>query len=82
MPETARWVDARRAEWGAAHVNTCLRKALAGEPGWFYAMERGHVLGTPFPATSDVHQDQQLGLMLGAAFAAFMARPGGKHGQD
>jgi hypothetical protein len=82
MPKTAEWIDARRAEWGIDHVNGCLRKALAGQAGWFYAMERGHVLGTPFPATSEVHADQQLAVALGCAFAAFMARPGRAHGQD
>lgn len=84
MPETAKWIDARRAEWGAAHVNTCIRRALAGEAGWFWAIERGHVLGKAFPPGTQVHADQQLAVELGSPFAAFMVRPpkGKTHGQN
>ncbi len=54
MPQTAEWVDRKRAEWGKAHVNDCVRRAIAGEPGYFYAIEGGNVLGTPWPAGTAV----------------------------
>ena len=49
MPEVAAYVDARRNEWGAAWVNECIRRSLlpTRTPGFFWACEAGHVLGTP-----------------------------------
>jgi hypothetical protein len=75
MPETAAWVEARRQEWGAEHVNACLRRALKGEPGLFYAIEAGHVLGTPFPATHPISDWQKYAVATGSKFASFMATP-------
>lgn len=76
MPQTAQWVDERREAWGAEWVNGCIRRAQQGEPGLFYAIEAGHVLGTPFPATHPVADLQLQAVMLGSAFAGFMAEPG------
>ncbi len=75
MPETARWIEAKRTEWGAAFVNAQLKAAMAGEPGHFYAMERGQVFGVPFPATHAIDQDQRFALLHGLTFAVFMAAP-------
>lgn len=75
MPETAKWVDQKRQEFGAEFVNGCIRRALKGEPGHFYAMERGHVLGTPFPATHPVDKDQKYAVIMGCTFAGFIADP-------
>ena len=75
MPETAKWVEARRQEWGADHVNACIRRSLKGEPGFFYALEKGHVLGTPFAFPHPVAQDQNMAIQVGSVFAAFMAMP-------
>ena len=77
MPETAKWVNARRAEYGAAYVNGCIRRALAGEAGFFYAMEQGHVIGTPFPAASSLADWQRWAIVAGMRFAAFLQRPPG-----
>ncbi|MBV7427291.1 MULTISPECIES: hypothetical protein [unclassified Acidovorax] len=82
MPETADFVDRKRAEWGRAYVDDCLKRALAGEPGYFYAIEGGHVMGTPWgmPA-GGIGRDlcmarwQALALMIGATFAVFMREP-------
>lgn len=95
MPETAKWVDARRAEWGAPYVNDCIRRALGteakggapavpGEPGLFYAIEGGNVLGTPFPATEPMAHWQRYAIVCGVRFAVFMATPTGgmTHGTD
>ncbi len=75
MPETAAWVDQMRQRYGKAHVNACIRDALAGKPGLFYAIEKGHTLGTPFPPTHPIDQDQRLAVMIGAPFAGFIAEP-------
>jgi len=75
MPSTAKWVDDRRAEHGAAFVNEQIRLALSGQAGHFYAMERGHVLGTPFPSDHPIYPDQEFAVMIGCSFAAFMATP-------
>lgn len=78
MPMTAEWVDRQRAALGAAHVNDCIKRALAGEPGRFYAMEAGHVLGTPWPAGSVVDADLRFAVVMGCSFAGFIAEPGVK----
>lgn len=85
MPETALWVDRKRQEYGAEHVNLCIRKAMKGEPGHFYAIERGHVLGTPFPSTHPVAEWQDFAIMTGSSFAGFIAEPAARgviDGQD
>ncbi len=85
MPETAKWVDRKRSEYGAEHVNSCIRRAMKGEPGLFYAFERGHVLGTPFPATHPIAEHQAMAVQLGCTFAGFIAEPpaaGGANGPN
>jgi hypothetical protein len=75
MPKTAKWVDERRAEYGAAFVNDCLKRAIGGEPGLFYALEGGQVTGTPFPWDSALGEWQAQAIVAGLTFAAFMAQP-------
>lgn len=77
MPKTAEWVDRMRAQLGVTHVNEQIRLALKGEPGHFYAIEGGHVLGTPFPPTHPIDQEQRLAVLVGAVFAGFIAEPEG-----
>ena len=48
MPRTAQWVQEQRALLGDAWVTQCVKRGMAGEPGWFYAVEAGHVVGAPF----------------------------------
>ena len=82
MPETALWVDDKRREWGADHVNACIRRSIKGEPGQFYAIEGGHVLGTPFPATHPMCDWQNYAVATACKFAAFRAEPADKGGAD
>ena len=77
MPMTAEWVDRQRATFGAAHVNDCIKRAVAGEAGLFYAMEGGHVLGTPWPANTVVDADIRFSVMVGCTFAGFIVEPEG-----
>lgn len=72
---TAEWVDRQRMELGAAHVNDCIKRAVAGEGGLFYAMEGGHVLGTPWPADTALAADIRFAVMVGCTFAGFIAKP-------
>jgi hypothetical protein len=78
MPETAIWVDSKRKEFGSDFVNGCIKQALAGVPGRFYAMENGHVLGTPFAATDPIADWQNYAITTGCKFAAFIETPGEK----
>lgn len=82
MPETAKWVEDKRQEYGADHVNACIRRALKGEPGLFYAIEAGHVLGTPFPATHPMCDWQKYAVATACKFAGFMATPAEVGGVD
>jgi hypothetical protein len=75
MQKTAEWVEEKRKEHGLEHVNSCIRRALKGEPGLFYAMENGHVLGTPFQAPDFRHQWQGIAVINGTTFAAFIVEP-------
>lgn len=75
MPRTAEWVDRMRAEHGPAFVNEQIRLALSGVPGHFYAIESGRTLGTPFPCTHVIDQDQRFAVLIGAPFAGFIATP-------
>ena len=82
MPKTAEWVDRMRAEHGREYVNDCIGRALKGEPGVFYAIEAGQVLGTPFPPER-IGNWQNLALVWGCTFAGFLRRPdGGTEGID
>jgi hypothetical protein len=80
MPKTAEYVARRRKEWGAGFVNECMRRAVAGEPGYFYAMEDGHVIGTPFAAGEPIAEDQRNAVLWGCTFAVFMRTPEGVAG--
>jgi hypothetical protein len=77
MPKTAEWVDRMRTQLGATYVNEQIRLSIKGEPGRFYAIEGGNVLGTPFPCTHPIHAEQKLTVLVGASFAGFIAEPEG-----
>lgn len=46
MPTVAGWIDALRAEFGAASIDASIRGGLKGL-STFHAEEAGHTLGTP-----------------------------------
>lgn len=74
MPKTAEWVARQRQAFGNAWVTEQIRQGMAGKPGHFYAIEGGHVLGTPLPTMDDM---QQLAVVTGCPFAGFIATPKG-----
>jgi len=47
MPETYKAIVGKAGEIGN-EAYALVRRGLRGEPNCFYAMERGHVVGTPF----------------------------------
>ena len=75
MPNVARLVDEKRAQYGAAHVRECITRGMRGEPGWFYAFEAGMVQGTPFTACSVTTELLATAVMLGGRFACVMRPP-------
>ena len=48
MPGVARLVAEKRRAFGAEHVRQCWARAMAGEPGWFFAREGSIAIGTPW----------------------------------
>lgn len=70
MPTVATIVQERRQAWGDAHVNRCIKEGLKGRPNRFYAIEAGHIVGTPFDATTDLHHAAKLAAIVGGAFVA------------
>lgn len=77
MPLTAAQVVAWRALFGAAHVNACIKAAMAGERNKFYAIEAGHFLGTPFDWTVDGAVAVSMSMLTGAKFIAGVIDPKG-----
>jgi hypothetical protein len=55
MPRTYQAIQAKAAEVGNA-AYAWVKRACAGEPDLFYAMEAGHVVGAPF-AQPDLQRD-------------------------
>ena len=63
MPHTYEAIQRRAGERGRA-VYAQVRRGLAGEPNRFWAMEAGHVMGTPFAASEPIAADVALGLVV------------------
>jgi hypothetical protein len=77
MPLTAAWVDQQRGRFGKDHVNDCIRRALRGERNLFYAVEAGHVLGTPFDWSERGLFIVSMSVLTGARFVAGLLDPAG-----
>jgi hypothetical protein len=80
MPKVWAQLEAWKAAWGAAHVAEAVRRGMAGEPGWFWAMEAGYVVGTPFSADPDLMRTLALGVAMGGPMAAVMRPPAAQEG--
>lgn len=74
MPRVWEAIEARREEFGADHVADCIRRGMAGEPDWFYAFERGHVVGTPFTCDPALTEFIGLAAVIGGRYV-FVMRP-------
>lgn len=56
MPETLKSIRSKSEVMGSGAF-ALVRRGLRGEPGCFYAMERGWVMGTPFAEDSGINAD-------------------------
>lgn len=54
MPGVTRIVADKRKALGDAWVTQCIKRGLAGEPGFFFAREGGLAIGTPWPTDDPV----------------------------
>ena len=76
MPETAAHVDRQRKQWGAEWVNRCITEGHKHKRhGWFYAVERGHVLGTPFTNDQATHDLLMRGVVTGSGYVCALRPP-------
>jgi hypothetical protein len=82
MPKVAAIVDRMRAQLGADWVDQCIKAAVRGQPDHFYAVEGGHIVGTPFSSDLVLADNMQLCFMVGGAGAAVRQPAGGTHGQN
>lgn len=76
MPKTAQTVARWRAEWGDNHVTETIRRGMRGEPGHFYAVEAGHVVGTPFDWADAGLLTVGQSIAAGASMVVVMRPPG------
>jgi len=74
MPKVAEIVDRLRAQMGADWVNARIADGLAGKPDNFYAVERGHVVGTPFTLDAALAEQMRVCFMVGGAGAVVRAK--------
>lgn len=77
MPLTHGWLNEQRERFGRQHVNNAVRAGLAGERNQFYAVEAGHVLGTPFDWTDGGLFIISMSVLTGAKFVAGIRDPKG-----
>jgi hypothetical protein len=82
MPKVAEIVKGMRAQFGKAWVDQCINKAVAGEPDMFYAMERGHIVGTPFTLDLALAEQMRVCFMVGGAGAVIRQPEGVGNGKD
>lgn len=70
MPLTAAWVRDLRQRWGHEYVTALIRRAMAGERNCFYAIENGHIAGTPFDWEPKGQLLVSMSVLTGAKFVA------------
>lgn len=81
MPETYKAIVAKSSEIGN-EAYALVRRGLRGEANTFYAVERGHVVGTPFDMP-DVQADlARVMVQFGCTFLIMWAPAAPKGGVD
>lgn len=79
MPQTYKAIQDKAGEIGN-DAYALVRRGLRGEANCFYAMEAGHVVGTPF-SMSDVNAElAQYIVRFGCSFLIMWAPREGEHG--
>lgn len=72
MPETYKAIQAKADKIGS-HAYRLVRASLKGEPNRFYAIERGHVAGTPFNMDNVPAEIARLALQFGISYLIMWA---------
>ena len=82
MPKTYAAIQAQATGALGREAFALVRRALKGQPNCFYAIEGGHVVGTPFVDMAATLQEVvTLGLMFGIGFMVVWPT-GGDDGAD
>ena len=74
MPKVAEIVDRLRAQMGADWVNARITDGMEGKPDNFYAVEGGHIVGTPFTFDAALAEQMRVCFMVGGAGAVVRAK--------
>jgi hypothetical protein len=74
MPKVAEMVSRMRADMGADWVDACIRSAMAGEPDHFFAVEAGHIVGTPFTLDTALAESMRVCFIVGGAGAVIRTK--------
>jgi hypothetical protein len=74
MPKVAGMVDRMREQMGKEWVNARITAAMAGEADQFYAIEGGHIVGTPFSLDVALAENMRVCFMVGGAGAVIRAK--------
>jgi hypothetical protein len=82
MPLTAAWIKTQRELMGNEHVTKMIKDAMGddaanvpGKPDCFYAIEGGHILGTPFRWNPEISREINIAALSGARFIAAIRAP-------
>jgi hypothetical protein len=79
MPEVYRAIQARAVEQPGTFG--LVRRALAGEPNCFYAIERGRAVGTPFNMTDIMAEVAKTMVQFGCTYVCiWQVTAGSDHG--
>lgn len=76
MPRVYAAIKAKADEIGT-EAYACVRQGLRGVPDRFYAMENGHVVGTPFAPGPVPDEVARLMVQFGVAFVCIWPGAGG-----
>lgn len=74
MPKVAEMVARMRKEMGADWVDGCIRAGVQGQPDQFFAVERGHIVGTPFSLDVAMAESMRVCFMVGGAGAVIRTK--------
>lgn len=82
MPKVAEMVDRMRDQLGADWVKARIASSQKGVPDEFYAVEGGHIVGTPFTLDAALNEKVRLCFMVGGAGAVIRQPKDGEHGKN
>ena len=74
MPKVAEMVAKMRKDMGADWVDARIKAAMAGQPDQFFAIEGGHIVGTPFTLDTALAEQMRVCFIVGGAGAVIRAK--------